>query len=210
MRLSAALLVLGLTATLPGCAALRALEGEPDRDIYELRQTPDPPQKCARGRLGELVIQEPTTRGTLDTDRIMIRTDALRTEYLPDSRWGDDVPTTLQTMLVRSFGNYDVFSYVGRAPLALNDNYAIFSEIVDYNAEVAGKGAIVRLSVDAQMVRVSDARVMSQEHFRTTATSSTTRTSDLMPAFDKASQQLISQMTDWGMKTVGVNAAHCH
>src|SRR5690606_36914661 len=167
MRLAAALLV--LTLTLPGCAALRALEGEPDRDVFELRPPSDAPRTCGRGRLAELVIEPPKARGTLDTDRIMIRANQLQTQYLPDARWGDTVPVALQTPLVRGFGVYDPFTHVGRASLGAAGDYALISEINDFNAEVAGQGAVIKLSVDAQMVREMDARVVSRGHFTATA-----------------------------------------
>ncbi len=207
MRLTAALLV--LTMTLPGCAAVSALSGEPDRDVFELRPPSDVPLKCGRGRRAELVIEPPKTRGTLDTDRIMIRPNELQTEYLPDARWGDTVPVTLQTLLVRSFGIYDVWTHVGRAPLGVAGDYAIISEITDFNAEVAGAGAIVKLSVDAQMVRESDASVVSRGRFVAQSEAPSTKTSDLIPAFDRAGQDLVTQMTGWGLKAVGVNAANC-
>ncbi len=207
MRLAAALLV--LTLTLPGCAALRALEGEPDRDVFELRPPSDVPRSCGRGRLAELVIEPPKARGTLDTDRIMVRPNELQTQYLPDARWGDTVPVTLQTLLVRGFGVYDAFTHVGRAPLGTAGDYSLISEINDFNAEVAGKGAIIKLTVDAQMVREMDARVVARGHFAATAQAPTTRTADLVPAFDAAGQQLVAQMTDWGLRAVGVNPARC-
>ncbi|CAM3174438.1 cholesterol transport system auxiliary component [Paracoccus aminovorans] len=207
MRLTAALLM--LTLILPGCTALKALEGEPDRDVFELRPPSDRPQSCGRGRLAELVIEPPKARGTLDTDRIMIRPNALQTQYLPDARWGDTVPTTLQTLLVRGFGVYDVFTHVGRAPLGTAGDYALISEVQDFNAEVSGKGAIIKLTVDAQMVREMDATVVARGHFATTAQAPTTKTADLIPAFDAAGQQLVAQMTGWGLKAVGVNAARC-
>ncbi|MDF3854628.1 ABC-type transport auxiliary lipoprotein family protein [Paracoccus sp. P2] len=207
MRLAAALLV--LTLTLPGCAALRALEGEPDRDVFELRPPSDVPRSCGRGRLAELVIEPPKARGTLDTDRIMIRPNQLQTQYLPDARWGDTVPVTLQTLLVRGFAVYDAFTHVGRAPLGAAGDYALISEINDFNAEVAGQGAIIKLTVDAQMVREMDARVVSRGHFTATAQAATTKTADLIPAFDAAGQQLVAQMTDWGLNAVGVNPARC-
>ncbi|SIQ18948.1 cholesterol transport system auxiliary component [Paracoccus thiocyanatus] len=207
MRLAAALLV--LTLTLPGCAALRALEGEPDRDVFELRPPSDVPRTCGRGRLAELVIEPPKARGTLDTDRIMIRPNQLQTQYLPDARWGDTVPVALQTLLVRGFGVYDAFTHVGRAPLGAAGDYALISEINDFNAEVAGQGAVIKLSVDAQMVREMDARVVSRGHFTATAQAPTTKTADLIPAFDAAGQQLVAQMTDWGLGAVGVDPARC-
>jgi cholesterol transport system auxiliary component len=208
MRLTAAMLML-LTLTLPGCAALKAFEGEPDRDVFELRPPSDQPQSCGRGRLAELVIEPPKTRGTLDTDRIMIRPNPLQTQYLPDARWGDTVPTTLQTQLVRGFGSYDVFTHVGRAPLGTAGDYALISEVQDFNAEVAGGGATIRLTVDAQLVREADASVIARGHFATTAHASSTRTADLIPAFDAAGGQLVAQMTGWGLRGIGVNPAHC-
>lgn len=203
------ILLLTLTMTLPGCAALKALEGEPDRDVFELRPPVETAQKCGRGRLAELVVEPPKTRGTLDTDRIMIRPNALQTQYLPDARWGDTVPVTLQTLLVRAFGVYDAFTHVGRAPLGTAGDYALISEINDFNAEVAGKGAIIRLSVDAQMVREMDASVVARGQFTATATAPTTRTADLIPAFDAAGRQLVGQMTGWGLQAVGVNPQRC-
>ncbi|WP_240200139.1 MULTISPECIES: ABC-type transport auxiliary lipoprotein family protein [Paracoccus] len=207
MRLTVALLV--LTMTLPGCAALSALKGEPDRDVFELRPPSDVPRQCGQGRRAELVIEPPKTRGTLDTDRIMIRPNELQTQYLPDARWGDTVPVTLQTLLVRGFGVYDAFTHVGRAPLGTSGDYALISEINDFNAEVVGQGAIIRLSVNAQMVNEMDARVVSRGRFTATAEAPTTRTADLIPAFDAAGQQLVTQMTDWGLRAVGVNPARC-
>ncbi|KGJ05599.1 cholesterol transport system auxiliary component [Paracoccus halophilus] len=207
MRLIAAFV---LTMTLPGCAALSALQGEPERDVFELRPPITQPLKCGRGRLAELVIEPPKARGTLDTDRIMIRPNDLQTQYLPDARWGDTVPTTLQTLLVRSFSVYDVFTHVGRAPLGAAGDYAIISEVNDFNAEVAEDGgATVKLSVDAQMVREMNASVVSRGRFEATASAASTRTADLIPAFDAAGQDLVTQMTSWGLGAMGVTATRC-
>ncbi|CAM3681665.1 ABC-type transport auxiliary lipoprotein family protein [Paracoccus yeei] len=201
--------ILALTLALPGCGALSALSGGPALDVFELRAPDETPKSCGRGRRAELVIEEPKARGTLDTERIMIRPNALQTQYLPDAQWGDTVPVTLQNLLVRSFSPYDAFTHVGRAPLGTAGDFALISEIRDFNAEVAGKGAIVRLSVDAQLVREMDASVAARGSFSATATASSTRTADLIPAFDAAGRELLGQMTDWGLRGVGVNPAAC-
>ena len=154
--------ILALTLALPGCGALSALSGGPALDVFELRAPDETPKSCGRGRRAELVVEEPKARGTLDTERIMIRPNALQTQYLPDAQWGDTVPVTLQNLLVRSFSPYDAFTHVGRAPLGTAGDFALISEIRDFNAEVAGKGAIVRLSVDAQLVREMDASVTAR------------------------------------------------
>ncbi|MDT1063234.1 ABC-type transport auxiliary lipoprotein family protein [Paracoccus sp. CPCC 101403] len=203
------LTLLAAVMLLPGCAAISALSGGPNRDVFELRPLSDASKTCGRGRIAELVIEEPKARGTLNTERIMIRPSALQTQYLPDAQWGDTVPVTLQNLLVRGFGTYDVFTHVGRAPLGAAGDYALISEINDFNAEVSGKGAIVKLSVNAQLVNEMSATVVARGQFSASAPSPSTRTDDLIPAFDAAGQQLLAQMTDWGLRGVGVNPGNC-
>lgn len=208
MRLPA--LFLALTAfTLPGCAALSLLQGEPDRDVYELRAPAINATQCGRGRIAELVVELPKTRGTLDTERIMIRPSALQTQYLPDATWGEPVPAMLQRLLVQVLGAHDSFSHVGRAPLGVAGDYALISEITDFNAELANGAAIVRLSVDTRMVREMDASIAARGSFAVSAQAASTRSSDLVEAFDAANQQLIAQIRDWSLRAAGINPAGC-
>lgn len=195
---------------LSGCSALSVLSGGPRLDVFELLPHDDAPRSCGRGRGGELVVEQPKARSTLDTDRIMVRPSALQTQYLPDAKWGDTVPVTLQTLLVRGFGRYDTFRHVGRAPLGTSGDFALISEVNEFNAEVTADGAtVVRMSVDAQLIRESDARVMSRGRFQVVQPSASTSTDDLVVAFDAAGQSLVSQMTNWGLQGVGVSPASC-
>lgn len=206
MRMPTALLIATLT-TLPGCAALSALQGEPDRDLFELR----PPQavSCGRANIGELVIEAPKARATLDSNRIMIRPSALQAQYLPDAEWGDTVPLTLQRLLVESLGATGSFEHVGRAPLGLSGDYALISEILNFNADLTADGAQVQMTVNAQMVSEMQADVISNARFTATVPAASTRTADLIPAFDTASRQLVTQMRDWSLRTSGVNPNQC-
>lgn len=206
-RLSPSLLSLMLL--LPGCGVLSALDGGPNRDVFELRGPPVTQGKCGRGRMAELVVELPKTRGTLDSERIMIRPSDLQTEYLSDAIWGDPVPAMLQRMLVETLGSYDAFTHVGRAPLGLSGDYALISEIRDFNAEVAEEGAVVQLTVTAQLVREADARVVSRGRFAASVPTAGTQTADLIPAFDAAGQKLVSDMTAWALRGSGINPTAC-
>ena len=210
MRIFPALAIASLAfGTLGGCSAITALSGGPKLDVFELLPHDDAPRSCRAGRRAELVIEAPKTRTTLDSDRIMVRPNALQTQYLPDAKWGDTVPVTLQTLLVRGFGRYDVFSHVGRAPLGVAGDYALISEINDFNAEVGAQGTQVRLAVDAQLVRESDARVVARGKFTALQPAGSTATGDLVTAFDRAGQDLVAQMTGWGLRGIGVNPLNC-
>lgn len=205
---SSRLSLFALIAFLPGCAAISALEGEPDRDVFELRPPAFERTRC--GRTGtELVVELPKTRGTLDSERIMIRPSALQTQYLPDAQWGDTVPVTLQRLLVQGLGSYDSFSHVGRAPLGLSGDYALISEIDAFNARIVNEAVTIRMTVSAQMVREMDATVVSRGNFDIEVPAAGTKTADLIPAFDLAGQELIAQMTEWGLRAAGVNPASC-
>lgn len=201
--------LLALTLALPGCGALSALSGGPKRDVFELMPPDLPPQSCARRSGAELVIELPKTRASLDTDRIMVRPAALQAQYLPDAQWGDTVPAMLQRLLVRSLGNYDAFSHVGRTPLGASGDYALISEIYDFNAALVENTALVRLSVEAQIVRESDARVITSRRFVSELAAPSTRNADLIPTFDAAAGVLVAQMTAWGLGAVGANPQSC-
>lgn len=199
--------LLSLILLLPGCGALKALEGEPDRDVFELRAPPVTAGQCSGGRGTQLVIELPKTRETLDSTRIMIRPSVLETQYLPDAIWGEPVPAMVQRLLVETLASYDAFGHVGREPLGLAGDYALLSEISSFNAELQDKGALIRLTVEAQLIREMDASVVGRSRFEVTTDSPSTRTADLIPAFDAASLQLITEMTAWALGRAGVSCS---
>ncbi|MDO5646824.1 ABC-type transport auxiliary lipoprotein family protein [Paracoccus sp. (in: a-proteobacteria)] len=200
---------LGLVLALPGCAALSALQGEPARDVFELRAPVDTPRQCGQGRRGEVVVEVPKAGGVLDTDRIMIRPNALQVQYLPDARWSDSAPVMLQTLLVRSLGAYDVFTHVGREPLGLSGDYAMLTEISDFNAVTGEDGTRIVMRVNAQIVNEMDARIIARRQFAVSAPAAGTATAQLIPAFDAAALSLVGQMNAWAIGAVGGNAANC-
>ncbi|MDO5611631.1 MAG: ABC-type transport auxiliary lipoprotein family protein [Paracoccus sp. (in: a-proteobacteria)] len=192
--------------TIPGCGALSALQGEPDRDVFDLRPPVDGMRQCsARGR-AELTVEPPKSGGDLDTERIMIRPNPLQVQYLPDARWSDTVPTMVQTLLVRTLGSYDVFSHVGRAPLGMSGDVALLTEISDFNAVTGEGGTRILMRIDAQLVEEMGATVIARRQFRADVPATSTATAQLIPAFDAASQQVLSEISTWAVGAVGRGA----
>ena len=62
---------------------------------------------------------------------------------------------------------------------------------------------------EAQMIREMDASVVSRSSFSANVPAASTRTQDLIPAFDAGTRQLVAQMTNWGLQASGVNPASC-
>ena len=162
-------LAFAATAMLSGCSALSALSGAATPlDDYDLTAPANPVTARATSSR-QLVVELPTAPGALSNDRILIRPHPLQAAYLPDGKWAEDVPVMLQTLLVRSFEDTGAFRYVGRNPLGASGDYALLTELTDFQAEAApdGKSATIRLRLTARMIREDDARVTRRHAFQT-------------------------------------------
>lgn len=199
-------LLLPLAALLltSGCAALSALSGGPDRDVFELRET-GPAMSCGRTRAVELVVETPKAAGPIDSERILVRPNPLQIQYLPDAQWGDSVPVMVQTLMVRRLSDYSLFSHVGRAPLGSSGDYALLSEIGDFSAVVQGKGAAITLTMSAQIVDEMSARVVARQDFAVSVPVADTATPTLIAGFDAGGQSLFDQIGNWVAAALGGN-----
>lgn len=199
-------LALVATAFLSGCSALSALSSAATPlDAYDLSAPPNP--VAARNTSArQFVVELPTAPGALNTDRILIRPHPLQAAYLPDGKWAEEVPVMLQTLLVRSFEDTNAFRYVGRRPLGTSGDYALVTDLTDFQAEAApdGKTATIRLRLTARMVREDDAAVVSSRSFTSSAVVASTQTLSLVEGFNQANQTLLSDVTSWALGTLNI------
>ena len=193
-----------LLMTTSGCSVMGLLSGGPDRDVFQLRQT-GAVMSCNRTRAMELVVEAPKAAGPIDSERILVRPNPLQIQYLPDAQWGDSVPVMVQTLLVRRLSDYDLYSHVGRAPLGSSGDYALLSEIGDFSAVVQGGGALVTLTMRAQIVNEMSARVVSRQNFTVSVPVASTATPALIDGFDRGGQQLVDQVATWAARALGAN-----
>ena len=209
MLLRPLILALATAALLPGCSAISALSGAATPlDAYDLTAPADGPQARGRSTSRQLVVELPTAPGALSNDRILIRPRPLQAAYLPDAKWAEEVPVMLQTLLVRSLEDTNAFRYVGRRPLGASGDYALISELTDFQAEAApdGKTATIRLRLTARLVREDDATVLSSRTFNTSTPVVSTDTEDLVEGFNLANQQLLSETASWILATLNIAA----
>lgn len=209
MTFAAKLKHIALFAMIPlltGCATLGALgDVSTPLAVYDLRAPEGAPVTQGGPLARDVVVELPTTSGVLETDRILIRPDALQAQYLPEARWGDETPVMLQTLMVRSLENTGGLRYVGRRPLAGSGDYAIVTELVDFHAELAPDGisAIVSIRMTSRLIRESDASVVASRNFSAEAIAASTETPALIDAFDRGSDLLLIDFADWTMTTLG-------
>jgi len=195
---------------LSGCGALGAIgEATTPLDTYELRAPLDGPTAQGQPRAVDLVVEVPEASGALDTDRIMIRPNPFQAQYLPRARWADTAPEMIQTLMLRSVENSNAVRYVGRRPLAGAGDYALISEITDFQAERrdGDDAAEIRLRMTARLVREDDASIVATRTFTATADVDNLDTLPVVASFDAAAAPMLREIAQWVMQTLGVPAA---
>jgi len=191
-------LVLG--SVLSGCAVISAFDdAATPLDVFELRAPPGIQKTSQRSLARDVIVELPRTSGALATDRIMIRPNTLQAQYLPDVRWSEPTPVMVQTLMLRTLEATGAVRYVGREPLGVSGDYAVITEVVDFQAELAEDtdSATVLLSLIVRVVREEDARIVANRTFTANTVAASTETLQLIQAFDVASNQLFSEFAEW-------------
>jgi cholesterol transport system auxiliary component len=195
-----ALLSLLALAGLGGCGALG---GGPVLDAFELRAPTDAPT-ARRSLARDLVVELPEAGAALDTDRIMIRPNPLQAQFLPGARWTGSAPGMVQTLILRTLQDANAFRFVGRRPLGPGADFALVSELTDFQAELReGTAAIVRVRLIVRLVREQDASVLASRSFQTTAEAASLDTLAVVTAFNVATDALMADLSRWVLERVG-------
>ena len=120
----------------PGCAGLTTLNNVTRPvALYSLtpKSTYDPDLPAI---LAQLVVEEPTAAGAVNTTRIAVRPNPYQVQYFPDARWVDRAPLLVQTMLVESFENTGKVAAVGRQAIGLSSDFTLVTDLREFQAEL--------------------------------------------------------------------------
>lgn len=192
-------------AALSGCAAITAVsDAATPLDVYELRAPASIEPSGGRVLARDVIIEIPTTSGALATDRIMIRPNALQAQYLPDVRWSEPTPVMVQTLMLRSVEATGVVRYVGRKPLGVSGDFALVTEVIDFQADVVPETdtANVQITLLVRIVRERDASIVATRRFTAIAVAATTETAVVIDAFSAASDQVFDAFAQWVRSTL--------
>ncbi len=201
-----AILLVAALSGLGGCSAISALsDASVPLDVYDLRAPDDIPATRGAPLPLTVTIETPTTGGALQTDRIMIRPDPFQAQYVPEVRWSEELPQLVQTLMVRSLESTGSLRYVGRTPLGAGGDYAILTEVTDFQAEAVApdQPVTIRVRMVTSLVRESDVQIVAKRTFAATAQSPTARIEDLARAFDSASDQTMRAFAVWAAGALG-------
>jgi cholesterol transport system auxiliary component len=201
-----AVLLAALLPVLTSCSAVSALNSAATAlDVLELQPPADLPVVQRRPLARDVIIEEPTTGGALATDRIMVRPAPLQASYLPGVRWSEAAPVMLQTLMLRTLDRTQAFQYVGRRPLGPGGDFAIVTELVDFQAELTSDGDSARVVVRmiSRIVREQGLAIVATRTFTASETAASLGDADIAAAFDVATGRVMSEFAVWTLSSLG-------
>lgn len=183
--------------TLQACA-LAAVGTNEAPDIYVLTTPPidfgeDRPQVST-----QLVVNAPEAPAALNSNRIVFQPSPNEIRYFSGARWADRVPDMVQVLLVDAMDKGGRFQAVGPRSSGIRSDYLLQISISRFGVEREGSEMDdIRVQINSKLVRRFSDTVIASRRFESVKESSSTRTIDVVSAFDEASSEVLSQIALW-------------
>lgn len=180
---------IGLTSALAGCVGLGATAPV----TYDL--TPGSPQAVSRRSNRIIVVREPSTIATYDSQRIVVRQPGGVLSYLEDSQWSDRLPLLIQTRTLQAFRDAGITN-IGRPtdPVALD--VILSTDIRAFELDTSSGTALARVTLSIQLVNDRSRTVMASQQFSaelpTPSLNQATVVASLNSALDATLQQIVA------------------
>jgi cholesterol transport system auxiliary component len=196
-----ALLALALTVGLTGCGSVVGnLAGEPP-DLFTL--TPKTTFIDGLPKVSwQLVVEEPTASGGLNTTRVALRSNPTELTYFAEAAWIDRAPQMVQTLLVESFENSRAIVAVGRKAIGLRSDFDLKSELREFQAEYENgqRLPLVRVRLNVKLIKQPRRQIVASENFEATQRASGAGMEQVVAAFDEALGKVLRQVVQWTLQ----------
>lgn len=196
MTLTRRAALLGATSFLGGCGALSALSSAATpRDTFDL--VPAPGSTSGRRSGQTVLVARPEAPAAIATDRIVIKPGPLSITYLPESRWADDLPEVMQSLLIRSIAGTNRLAYVGPNEGGPIPDIALLSRIDNFQIEAVSGGFAVVVEMSLSLVRDRDQRVIATRVFRQSTSTTEDRPDVLVAGFQSVLNAVLPDIANW-------------
>lgn len=183
----AAPLLLAVSLTLAGCgggATPTTFDLSAPRDFGKLR-----------GSRAALVVNEPTTVQTLDSDRVIVKDSAGALSFLGGAQWADRVPKLVQIRLIQTFENGSRIASVSRPGERIVPDYQLNTDIRAFNIDAGSGSAVVEIT--AKLVTDRTGHIQRAKLFTARVPAGAVDGAGAAQALDQALSQVLIQIVRW-------------
>ncbi|HWJ88620.1 MAG TPA: ABC-type transport auxiliary lipoprotein family protein [Pelagibacterium sp.] len=186
---------IGLTSVLTGCLGLGATAPV----TYDL--TPGAPAPVPRRSGRTIVVREPSTIATYDSQRIVVRQPGGVLSYLSESQWSDTLPLLVQTRMLHAFRDAGITN-IGKPtdPIALD--VILSTDIRAFELDTSSGAPLARVALAIQLVNDRSRTVVASQTFSADVPSASLQQPAVVAALNAALDALLNQIVGWTASVV--------
>ncbi|RDJ23061.1 ABC transporter [Bosea caraganae] len=180
-------LVLAVSLGLAGCgggATPTTFDLSAPRDFGKLK-----------GSRAAVVVNEPTTVQTLDSDRVIVKDSTGALSFLGGAQWADRVPKLVQIRLIQTFENGSRIASVSRPGERIVPDYQLNTDIRAFNIDTASGSAVVEIT--AKLVADKTGHIQRARLFTARVPAGAVDGPGAAQALDQALSQVLIQIARW-------------
>lgn len=152
------------------------------------------------GRVGQLLIVEPSALQALAGSGIVVRPSASELNYFPQAQWADNLPRLFQAKVQESFEATGRTRAIGKPGDGLVIDYQILSSLRSFEFDAVQQSAIVDISV--KIVDDRSGRVIGSREFNASVIAASDGVEDAVFALDEAMDEVIEATVRWTLRTI--------
>lgn len=189
----------GALCALGGCSALGALnDATKPLNTYELR--PAAGSRAGRKTRRTLLVARPQASAVLATDRMMVKPDAISVTYLPDARWGDELPVLLQSLIIRSIAGTERVGYVGSSDGGPVPDKALLSRLDAFEVVQEPDGRFTaRVDINLSLINDGTQSVVASRRFEDTEPLSQDDVATIVQGFQAILNRTLPRIANWAV-----------
>ncbi|KAA0972752.1 ABC transporter [Aureimonas fodinaquatilis] len=177
--------------SLSACASLT-----PPPQTFDL----NPPTRAVAGtRVAniQVLVPEPTTNSTLDSERIVVMPSTQTVEYLGGSQWSDRLPRLVQLQLVQAFQNSGRVAAVGIPGQGLAIDYQVVIEIRHFEISYASGSPVANIELAVKALNDKTGIVRATRIFKVSEPVSGQGSGQFVAALNSAFDRLSLELVEW-------------
>ena len=186
-----AAVLVALPLLVAGCSLLGGGDPPPTFDLSAPQQFPQAP----RAPRAQLIVQDATAIGALDSDKIVVRPAEGKIAALADAQWGERLTRLVQVRAIQAFENAKRMRGVGRPGDRIVADYQLLLDIRSFEIVVDGPSAEVTIA--AKIVGDRSGRVVAGRVFTARVPATATEGPPAIAALDEAWGKVAVDIVLW-------------
>lgn len=191
-----AAVLVALALLVSGCSVLGGGGPPPTFDLSAPEQFP----RASRAPRAQLIVQDATAVGVLDSDKIVVRPAEGKIAALADAQWGERLTRLVQVRAIQAFENAKRMRAVGRPGDRIVADYQLLLDIRSF--EIVVEGLSAEVTIAAKIVGDRSGRIVAGRVFTARVPASATQGPPAVAALDEAWGKVASDIVLWASTVI--------